>query len=466
MITPLGMTRLKILHCDDDPLSHLTIKKILGDDYQVTSILNSDEAMREIARTRFDVALLDVQMRTSHEGLDLIDKIRKTSPETDIVMSSGLTDFETVREAMRRGAIDYAAKGREPEELQHVMERVFERRHLRIRNEQQDFEAKSRQRKHVLVGQSDAILKLQKIIEKARKSDANVLITGETGTGKEVVAQLLRGTLSDGTLAPFVAIDSATITGSMAESILFGHEKGAFTGADRTTKGLFEEAHGGITYFDELANMPLEIQAKLLRVIQEKEVKRLGSTTSVTLDFRVVCATNRDLEKLISEGKFLDDLIQRLNVIPIFIPPLRERQEDIELLLNHFVQKNATPDRCLTFTPRAIETLRRYNWSGNVRELSNLIAYLYAMVDEPVIDVVDLPSKIRDVERPFIEATQTPSFHNRMNEAEKKILSEEYSQSEGNVSKMALALQVDRSHLFTRLKQHGIHQPKKREASL
>jgi DNA-binding NtrC family response regulator len=439
----------QILICDDDQLYHLALKTALKGTYDCRSVFNTDEAMVVIKNHAIDILLLDVQMRTPEEGLQALPKIREIDPELSILMISGTTEFETVREAMRRGAIDYIPKDFNPNDLLHTIEQALERNKLLKRREQQNYEVVSQQRKNILIGNSPAIQSMKKMIEKFRNSAANVLITGETGAGKEVVARSLRGTLPDGSLAPFVAIDSATIQSSIAESILFGYEKGAFTGAERANKGVFEEANGGIVYFDELGNMPLDIQSKLLRVLQEKEVTRLGSTKTLQLDFRVVCATNRDLEQMVKQGLFKDDLFQRLNVLPINIPPLRERKEDLPLLIAHFIEGG------LKITEDAVELLKQYSWPGNIRELVNVIAFTKAMADGDLIDVADLPPKLRDAARPSVPTSD--SFYQQVAGFEKEILTRAYSGCEGNVSKLALNLGMDRSHLYTKLREYGIH---------
>jgi DNA-binding NtrC family response regulator len=353
----------QILICDDDSLYHLALKTALKGSYDCRSVYNTDEAIAVLKNHAIDILLLDVQMRTPEEGLQALPKIREIDPDLSVLMISGSTEFETVREAMRRGAIDYIRKDFNPDDLLHTVQQALERNRLLKRREQQNYEVASQQRKNILIGDGAAVRSMKKVIEKFRNSGANVLITGETGSGKEVVARSLRGTLPDGSLAPFVAIDSATIQSSIAESVLFGYEKGAFTGAERSNKGVFEEANGGIVYFDELGNMPLEIQSKLLRVLQEKEVTRLGSSKTLQLDFRVVCATNRDLEQMVKQGLFKDDLLQRLNVLPISIPALRERKEDLPLLINYFLKQ----DLGFEITDDAIELLKQYNWPGNIR---------------------------------------------------------------------------------------------------
>jgi two-component system response regulator AtoC len=476
------MTRLpQILICDDDSTFHLAVKQSLKGKCESRSAYNSDEAKVILTKNPIDIILLDVEMRTPDEGLNAIKMFRETDPDVLIVMSSGRTDFETVREAMRSGAIDYVVKDSEPETLWHVLHRVLETRKLKLRSEQQNFEVSSHQRQHVLVGESPKIQALRKIIEKVRMSPANVVIHGETGTGKEVVARQLRRSLPDGSLAPFVAVDSSTIQSTTAESLLFGHEKGAFTGAEKATKGIFEEANGGNVYFDEIANMPLDIQAKLLRVIQEKEFVRLGSSKVIQSDFRVICATNRDLDSMVRDGSFKEDLLQRLNVLPIDLSPLRERSEDIPLLVEHFIVRQGGPRSGMRLTEEALNTLKAYPWPGNIRELSNMIAYVATMAESDEVDVADLPPKFRDFSHggnllshrgSALSKTSGPgasgdsaasqqSFYERVGQFEKELLSAEYRRYDGNISRLALAMGMDRSHLYTKLKEHGIHSPGK-----
>jgi DNA-binding NtrC family response regulator len=452
-----------VVICDDDATFHLAVKHTLKGRYDCRSAYHGDEALALVRNHPVAVLLLDIQMRTHDEGLRYLPRLLEADPDLAIVMSSAMTDFPTVREAMRLGAVDYVPKDFDPDDLGLTIARVLERRQLLLRQERQNYEVSSVQRRHVMIGETPAMTALRRTIEKFRASGANVLITGETGTGKEVVARQLRGTLPDGSLAPFVAVDSATIQSSTAESLLFGHERGAFTGAERTTKGIFEEAHGGIVYFDEIGNMPLDIQAKLLRVLQEKEITRMGSSRVIELEFRVVCATNRDLEAMARAGQFKDDLLQRLNVLPVSLPPLRERAADIPALAAHFAAQERGTE-APRFTPEALSAFHAYDWPGNIRELCNTVAYLLTMAETNEIDLADLPPRIRD-RAARLAPTASPrsggTFYAQVGEFERGILSRAYSEHEGNVSRMALALGMDRSHLHHKLKEHGIHQPRR-----
>lgn len=464
---------MNVLICDDDPLFALALKEALREHAQTTLAKNTDEALVWLRKRKFDLLLLDIQMRTPQEGLDRLPELRAVDSDIAIVIASGRKDFETLRRALQLGADDYVPKDFEPEELRHILGKVLDARTLKLERQQGSDELKRRDQKHVLVGASPPILTLRKTLDKIRTNSSTVLITGETGTGKEVVARSLRTTRKDGTLCPFVAVDSSTIQGSTAESQLFGHEKGAFTGAEQRRKGIFEEADGGIVYFDEIANMPLEIQSKLLRVLQEKEFTRMGSNQVVPVTFRVVAATNLDLEALSKEGKFKFDLYQRLNVIPVTLPPLRERTDDIPALLDHFLsleRAQTTDGEPLRFTSDAILILKAYTWPGNVRELANLVAYLAVMTEGPEIDVSDLPPKLRDAALSSAkktgasgvsEAPVSQRFYDQVAQFESEILKQAYQQHASNLSQMALSLGMDRSHLYAKLREYGIHTPKR-----
>jgi DNA-binding NtrC family response regulator len=459
----------QILVCDDDAVFQLGVKQALKGQFECRSAYNADEALAILRNHPVDILLLDIQMRSPTEGLKFIPRFLEQDPELAIAMVSSLKDFESVREALVLGAADYLGKDQTPEALRHAIGKLLERRRLRERREQQDFEVTAQQSQHRLVGESAHIKSLRKMLDKIRNSPASVVIHGETGTGKEVVARQLRARLPDGSLAPFVAIDSSTIQSTMAESILFGHEKGAFTGAERATKGIFEEANGGVVYFDEIGNMPLDIQAKLLRVLQEKEVARLGSSKVLQLEFRVVCATNKNLEEMARQGLFKEDLLQRLNVFPIELAPLRERKEDLPLLIDHLLAKQPGGEK-LQFSQDAIQWLQAYSWPGNVRELGNVVAYVATMADGPEIEVSDLPPKLRDAAKSAGQAqsrlmageptSEGKSFYDQVADFETALLKREYAKCDGNVSKLALALGMDRSHLYTKLKEYGIHAAK------
>jgi DNA-binding NtrC family response regulator len=443
-----------ILICDDDPIFRLALKKALSSEGDVITTMHGDETLALLKTKKIDLLLLDISMRTEREGLEILPAIRAIDEDLNIVMLTGHRSYEMVRDAMKTGAMDYLVKDAAPEEIRHRVRSILETRRLKTQQQQQNFEARQTHSRHRLIGESKAIVELRRFIEKVAQSSANVLITGETGSGKEVVARLLRQASLDGNLRPFVAVDAATIHSQTAESILFGHEKGAFTGADKLRKGAFEEANGGIIYFDEIGNMPIEIQSKLLRVIQEKEIIRLGSSRSIPLSFRVIAATNSNLQNKIKAGEFKEDLLQRIEVIPIHIPPLRDRREDIPLLVEHFAKIHARKDLGpLQLSEESLEAFIKYDWPGNIRELSNLMAYLSAVAEDREVSVDELPPKIQLSYGP----ENRNDFYSQISLYEAKLLREEFEASDGNISKLATRLKMDRSHLYSKLKAYGIY---------
>jgi DNA-binding NtrC family response regulator len=465
----------RILVCDDDRSIHQGLRSALGKEYEIRSAFSSKEGVAILKNHSIDLTLLDLDLGESDHGLDAIPKLLEIQSDLRIIVFSGRTEFELVRKAMRLGAFDYIAKGSGVEELDHVFRKALEHRALKKKTTQSQRELNRSARQISLIGSSPAIQRIKKQIDRARSSRAPVLIHGETGTGKEVVARLLRKGSTDGNFEPFVAIDSSTIQSSVAESVLFGYERGAFTGAEKSNPGLFEEADGGTLYFDELGNMPLEIQNKLLRAIQEKEVLRIGSSKPMQLDFRVIAATNRDLEKMISEGAFKDDLYQRLNVLQIHLPPLRDRPEDLPELLEHFSRSHAEGATPLRFLPETLRLIARYPFPGNVRELSNLVLYLYTMCESSEVSPLDLPPKYRldpassRGERPRVRVSAgpedpdpllEPDFYRAVELFERNYLRHHYERLRSNVSRMAQELGMDRSYLHNKLKSYGIHQAK------
>lgn len=452
----------RILICDDEKLYHQALRLALGSQYEIFSVNHTGEALDFLKKQRVDVILLDISMRTPNEGIHAIPLLKQEDADVAIVMSSGHSDFESVRQAMRNGAIDYVQKASPSGDLQLAVEKALAHRKRFQKQEQQNMELGSYQEKHVLVGQSPVLENLRRVLDKTRVSKANVLITGEPGTGKEVVARLLRNKLEGGAWAPFAAVDSATIQSSIAESMLFGYERGAFTGAEKTTKGLFEEADGGILYFDELGNMPLDIQAKLLRAIQEKEISRMGSSKKLELDFRVVAATNHDLDQMVEKQQFRFDLLSRINVIPIHLAPLRERTTDIPLLVEHFLKLHSTSKTPLVFSGEALQILMQYRWPGNIRELSNMILYVLTMCESNLVLPEDLPAKLWASDSVAgISSKGTPTnFYERVKAFEQELLKKEYERTQGSVAQLAKDLGMDRSHLYLKLKSFGIHKGK------
>jgi DNA-binding NtrC family response regulator len=453
-----------ILICDDDPLIQLHLKSLLKSThnnlsssrhYQAQTCYHTDEAKVLLKKNQIDLLILDIQMRTHDEGLDFLPFLKSHYPQLPVITLSGRSDFQTLKKAFHLGVRDFLSKDCSSEEILSAIEKIFYTQDLEHHNLQLKNELTTERSRYQLVGNGSSMIHLKNIITKFREAKGNILITGETGTGKEVVARNLRKQFSNGDLEPFIAVDSGSILQSTAESALFGYEKGAFTGADQQKIGYFEAAHGGILYFDEIANMPLTIQTKLLRVIQEKEILRLGSTTPVTLDFRVVCATNRNLEEQVKKGEFLSDLYQRLAVLPIDIPPLRERTEDISELLEHFLKKEFyRSGKQFQLDSDLLLTLKKYHWPGNIRELQNTLDYAIALTNDETITFTCLPAKIRNFCQPA--ETEASTFYEKVEAFEKQLLQDELKKSNGNRSQLAKKLGMDRSHLYQKIKCYDI----------
>ncbi len=337
-----------LIVCDDDPLVYPALRVALKGDFDVISTGHGQALLEALATApQPHVVLLDIQLRDGLDGLDLLAKIHAVHPATPIIMYSGLDGYDTVVRAMRLGATDFVPKGVSTEKLRAQLRQAAAAVSGAPAPRRAGPERARRPQRPAgiagLVGESRVARELRDVITRVADLSANILVTGESGTGKEVVARLLRRTLADGKQEPFIAVDSSTIQTTLAESALFGHERGSFTGADRSRKGLFEEADGGTIYFDEIGNMSMDIQAKLLRAVEEHEVMRVGSYQARRVQFRVISATNRDLEVMCCNGDFRHDLYYRLGIIPIHIAPLRQRREDIPLLLDHLMRRYVPP---------------------------------------------------------------------------------------------------------------------------
>lgn len=462
----LGMKFTKILLLDDDRAMADLLRTTLGPHFSIDPSYTVEQFFTRLRQATYDLGLIDLNIGDAPLGLDVIAKTHQLLPQMPILALSGYENFDWVRSALRQGAKDYVLKSRVHHELELAITRNVETLRIRQALHRTSQELNKSHEQIRFIGESRVAQSIREKLVRFRNTRANILITGETGTGKEVAARLLRRQDEAGNWEPFVAVDSSTIQSSLAESMLFGHEKGAFTGAERTVKGFFEEADGGTIYFDELANMPMDIQAKLLRVIQEKEIRTLGSNSTRKLEFRVITASNQDMEVLCAEGKFKYDLFQRLSVIPIELPPLRERMDDLPVLIEYFKVKNNLREYSLS--QEAYQLLLQYPWPGNLRELQNLLAYLDTVTDAREIEICHLPP-------PLLQKVQrlrsTVSFAGQKHEAdwslrsgiqsqldltERVLIERALSTNQGNVTRTAQQLGMDRSNLYLKLKKHGM----------
>jgi DNA-binding NtrC family response regulator len=380
-----------VLVVDDDPGVRESFRLILEDDYRLLEAAEGSEALDLVRRRPVDLVLLDLRLPGS-DGLEILERIKAIDDQIEVILVTAAQSVRTAVAAIKLGAFDYVTKPFEEEELLALVRRAVERRALDrevvyLRSElerEHDFDE--------LVGESPAMRQLAQLVTSVARSPLTVLVTGESGTGKELVARALHGQGAR-RQGPFVPVNVAAIAETLIESDLFGHEKGAFTGATARKVGRFELAQGGTLFLDEIASLRVDLQAKILRVLQEREIERVGGTRRIPIDVRVVAASNTDLRRAVRAGTFREDLFYRLNVVEIAVPPLRDRRQDIPLLVDHFIRKydRRFHRRVERMSPQALEVLLGHRWPGNVRELQNLVERCVALVDGPTIEVEHLP---------------------------------------------------------------------------
>jgi DNA-binding NtrC family response regulator len=381
----------KILVIDDEMIVCESCKRILEEDgYEVETALSGMEAFEKMKEAHFDIVITDLKM-PGIDGMEVLKRIRKEYQETVVIMITGFSTVETAIEAMKLGAFDYIPKPFTPDEVSIVVRKAIDQKNLLLENIYLRQELQEKYGFHNVVGKSKKMQEIYRIIAKVAPTDSTVLINGQSGTGKELIARAVHFN-SPRREKQFVPVDCAVLSENLLESELFGHVRGSFTGAVTTKAGLFEVADGGTVFLDEVGNISLAIQAKLLRVLQEREFTPVGGTKTKKVDIRLIAATNKDLEKMIKEGTFREDLYYRLNIVPICLPSLKERQEDIPLLAVHFLKKYSEEMGKMTkgFAPEAMERLMRYSWPGNVRELENVIERTVVMMEEEIVRVEHL----------------------------------------------------------------------------
>jgi DNA-binding NtrC family response regulator len=381
---------------DDETLAGLLARVLRTDTYQV-DILESGESMPTGAKLgTYDVVLTDVHLAGKITGHDVLKRVRESNPTMPVILMTAYADIEGAMNAVSQGAYDYLAKPIEPTELRRMLSEAIARRRLSESKKPQTDARESAAVDAQIVGSAPAMIEVYKTVAQVAPTTATVLIVGESGTGKELVARAIHAK-SPRAQKPFVAVNCAALPESILESELFGHEKGAFTGAAASKRGLFEEANGGTLFLDEVGDISPKMQVQLLRVLQEGEIRRVGGTDTVKVDARVVAATNRDLKADVAAGRFREDLYFRLQVVTVRVPPLRERKQDIKLLVHHFLAKHA--DRLKRPVPRvandALEALEAYAFPGNVRELSHIVERAMLLAREGAITLADLPAEIK-----------------------------------------------------------------------
>ena len=381
----------RILVVDDEKIVCESCKRILEEEgYEVETALSGREAFERMKENPFDIVITDLKM-PGIDGMEVLRTFRKDYPDSIIIMITGFSTVETAVEAMKLGAFDYIPKPFTPDEVAIVVRKAIEKKNLVLENIYLRQELQEKYGFHNIVGKSKKMQEIYRIIAKVAVTDSTVLIYGQSGTGKELIARAIHFN-SPRREKQFVPVDCAVLSENLLESELFGHVRGSFTGAVTTKPGLFEVADGGTVFLDEVGNISLSIQAKLLRVLQEREFTPVGGTKVKKVDIRLIAATNKDLEKMIKEEAFREDLYYRLNIVPIYLPTLKERQEDIPLLAVHFLKKYAEEmgKTVKGFTPEAMEKMMRYPWPGNIRELENVVERTVVMIDDEMVRVEHL----------------------------------------------------------------------------
>ncbi|MDE3018161.1 MAG: sigma-54-dependent Fis family transcriptional regulator [Nitrospirota bacterium] len=452
----------RILVAEDDAAAReLLVEALKKEGYDVEAVVGGKEAIERGRQRQFDLVLTDIRMGDV-SGFEVLQAFQASSPDTPIVLLTAFGSMEGAIEAMKQGAYDYLAKPFRREDVRLVVRRSLDHRRLIRENAKFREELRDRDSRSPLVGSSPPMLEVYKLVAKVAAGKSTVLLEGESGTGKELVARAIHSNSArrDG---PFVPVNCAALPESLLESELFGHERGAFTGAVSAKPGLFEMANGGTLFLDEIGDISPALQVKLLRVLQEQEVRRVGGTAVVRLDCRLVGATNQDLATLVKEGRFREDLFYRLNVVRIPLPPLRQRREDIPMLAHHFLQQCAggQPHPIRGFLPETMACLQQYAWPGNVRELENVIERVVSLSRGPLVLPSDLPEAIRQAHSGSTAGTggHAPGESGAwltLEEMEKQYLQRVLQETRGNKVQAAKILGIDRRTLYRMAERFGL----------
>jgi two-component system, NtrC family, response regulator AtoC len=439
-----------VLIADDDPVSVELLAEVLSKEgYRIRTAAGGPECLRLAEAEPFDLAIVDLRM-PDVDGLQVVRRFASLQPRTPVLILTAFASIDTAIEAIREGAYDYLSKPFRMEELKIAVRRTLEARRLSGENLQYRQELDDRYRLQNLIGQSAAMVEVYKLVARVARLDTTVLIEGETGTGKELVARAIHHA-SHRAQQPFVVVDCTALPETLFESELFGHERGAFTGALSARRGLFETAAGGTCFFDEIGELSPALQAKLLRVLQEQAVRRVGGNDWIPVNVRIIAATNQDLGKQVAAGAYRRDLYYRLNVVAATLPPLRERSEDIPLLAQHFLDKyaRASGKTLKGFAGNTLALLSAYHWPGNVRELENAIERAVALCSSELIMPEDLPAQPRaDSSTPLV----VPAPRMTLEELKQWYVSKVLEDSGGNKVRAAEILGVDRGTLYRMLK--------------
>jgi len=455
----------RILIVDDEPDMIETCRRVLAaTGYQCFTTTDSREALRMVEGEHPDLLLTDLRM-PEMDGMEVLRRAREADPNLPVIMLTGHATVETAVAAVKAGAFDYLSKPFSIDQLRLSVERALTKRRLEQENLNLREQLKGTYGFENIVGRSLALQQVLELVRKAARSDANILILGESGTGKELIARAIHAN-SPRASGPFVPVDCTSLPENLLESELFGHEKGAFTGAATAKRGLIETAQEGTLFLDELGEIPMSLQSKLLRTLQERQIRHVGGTRQIDVDVRIVSATNRDLRVQVANGHFREDLYYRVNVVDIALPPLRERSGDVELLATRFLKKFRGGRG--GFEPEAMMALASYHWPGNVRELQNVVERACALADGETITLGELPSYLRSSPTSIPTPTHSPEAEagtgltlkeakeRWIGQLEAAYVSELLKRESGNVSEAARKAGVDRKTLHRLLNKHGL----------
>jgi len=459
------MTEVKVLVVDDESETRKFFSEFLTHEgFEVDTGQDGEIAIHMIDQDYYDVALIDLNM-PKVDGMSVLKHLVENSPDSIGIILTGYATIKNAVEAMKAGAFDYLSKPVKMDEVLMVIKRALELRNLKRENLALKKQLKKKYRFENFIGDSLQMGKVFRIIEKVADTDSTILILGESGTGKELVAKAIHyhSMRRD---KPLIPVNCGAIPEELLESELFGHEKGAFTNAIRTRLGRFELANGGTIFLDEIAEMSPHLQVKLLRVLQEQEFERLGGTKTIKSDIRIIAATNKDLDKLVQDGSFREDLYYRLKVIPIEIPPLRERRSDIPLLVHHFLEMTLKTKKKKTkgISRDVVNALVNYEWVGNVRELENIIERMVILAEDDYLTIEDLPERIRQTDSPekmgqTLIPTEGLSLAHAVNEYERLLIIHALEKADWVKNRAAKLLNMNRTTLVEKIKKQRIERP-------
>lgn len=441
--------KARILVVDDERAMREALHDWLREDGYDVGLAESGEKAVSMAQDRtWDAVLLDLKM-PGMDGLETMKRLKEIIPDAEVIVITAYATVDTAVQAMKEGAFDYVVKPFDPDEIELQLRKIMQHRALVIENLLLRQRLEQREGYDEIIGKSEAMQGIFDLITRVAPTESTVLITGESGTGKELIAQAIHAN-SERCYMPFIAVSCGALPDTLLESELFGYEKGAFTGADHTKKGRFEMAHKGTIFLDEIGDISLKTQVDLLRVLQRKEIRRLGGAQEIQVDVRILAATNKDLQQAIQEDRFREDLFYRLNVISIHVPPLRERKEDIPLLVQAFVRRFALAmnKEPVNISQSALKLLADYHWPGNVRELENIIERALVIGQGTEITPQDLPFSRKDLEGPSY-----PKSLKKMEAVHIKKILEEY---DWNISRAARELEIDRQTLYNKIQKYNI----------